>query len=204
MADRYLLLVEDKDDEHVFYHLLRRHRIPERFKIKDKEGIDNLLDTLEVELLASGLERLGIVVDANANIKSRWQAIRDILVRSGYDAPTGLDANGTIVEGNSRPRVGVWVMPNNTLPGALEDFVRFLVPAGDSLWNKAADCLAQIPEQDRRFPPERHSKAHIHTWLAWQEEPGAPLGLTITKRYLSADAPHARQLMDWIRRLFDL
>ncbi len=46
--------------------------------------------------------------------------------------------------------------------------------------------------------------AEIHTWLAWQEEPGSPLGQAITKRYLDADAPRAQQLMDWVRRLFDL
>ena len=95
-------------------------------------------------------------------------------------------------------------MPNNQFPGMLEDFIQFLVPAGDPLWARAADCLERIPEQDQRFPKEHQGKAHIHTWLAWQEEPGTPLGLAITKRYLDADAPHAQQLMGWIRRLFDL
>jgi hypothetical protein len=47
-------------------------------------------------------------------------------------------------------------------------------------------------------------KAQLHTWLAWQEQPGTPLGLAITNRYLDADALHAQQLMDWIRQLFDL
>ena len=47
-------------------------------------------------------------------------------------------------------------------------------------------------------------KAQLHTWLAWQEQPGTPLGLAITNRYLDANAPHAQKLMDWIRQLFDL
>ncbi|MGH9822270.1 MAG: DUF3226 domain-containing protein [Blastocatellia bacterium] len=45
-------------------------------------------------------------------------------------------------------------------------------------------------------------KAHIHTWLAWQEKPGLPLGLAITFRYLNPDAPSAQQLVAWVRRLF--
>ncbi len=61
-----------------------------------------------------------------------------------------------------------------------------------------------IIEEDRRFRDVYESKAHIHTWLAWQKEPGKPLGQAITARYLDADAPHAQQLMDWIRKLFDL
>lgn len=46
MIERHFLLVEGKDDEHVFYHLLQHHQIPERFKIINKEGVENLLDTL--------------------------------------------------------------------------------------------------------------------------------------------------------------
>ena len=75
MADKAVLLVEGKDDQHVFFSLLEFHRIPEVFRIKDKQGIDNLLGTLDVELLASELEQLGIVVDADIDIASRWQRI---------------------------------------------------------------------------------------------------------------------------------
>ena len=32
------LLVEGKDDEHVFYSLLKHHQIPRRFEIKNKES----------------------------------------------------------------------------------------------------------------------------------------------------------------------
>jgi hypothetical protein len=86
----------------------------------------------------------------------------------------------------------------------LEDFIRFLVPTNDSLWPQAGDCLQQIPEGDRRFPKAHQAKAHLYTWLAWQEEPGAPIGLSITKRYLDADSPNAQILINWIRRLFVL
>ncbi len=208
MTDRYLLLVEGRDDEHVFYHLLKHYQIPEQFKIKNKEGIENLLGTLSTELKRSDLERLGIVVDANTDIEARWTALCNILLKSGnVDMTTAPDSDGTIVVLEQPDRsltVGVWVMPNNQFPGMLEDFIQFLVPAGDPLWARAADCLERIPEQDQRFPKEHQGKAHIHTWLAWQEEPGTPLGLAITKRYLDADAPPAQQLMGWIRRLFDL
>jgi len=95
-------------------------------------------------------------------------------------------------------------MPNNTLPGILEDFVSFLIPDDDALWNKAKECVKQIPEQERRFSDLAQSKAYIHTWLAWQNEPGRPLGQAITNRYLDADAPNAKKLVNWICRLFDI
>ena len=79
-----------------------------------------------------------------------------------------------------------------------------LIPTGDMLWPMAQDIVQQVIAKDRRFPQTQEMKANIHTWLAWQEEPGKPMGQAITKRYLKAEAPHAQQLMTWIRRLFDL
>ena len=93
-------------------------------------------------------------------------------------------------------------MPDNQSPGALEDFIRSLVPTSDDLWDKAKLNVDEIPTP--RFPPERRSKAYMHTWLAWQEEPGKPLGQAISARYLDPNAPHAQQLIAWIRRLFEL
>jgi hypothetical protein len=93
-------------------------------------------------------------------------------------------------------------MPDNELEGILEDFVAFLVPTGDSLWPYAKECVQQIP--DRRFGLHQQSKADIHTWLAWQAEPGRPLGLAIQSRYLDPNAPHAQKLVGWLRRLFEI
>lgn len=205
MADRYLLLVEGKDDEHVFYHLLKHHQVPQQFAVKRQDGIDRLLETLPVQLKASDLERLGVVVDANTNLDARWQSLRDILIRAGYHGiPLSPHPDGTVVEQAGKPIVGIWLMPDNRLPGTLEDFCGFLVPPDDPLWGRAERCLQQIPEDERRFPMERWSQARIHTWLAWQKEPGAPLGQAITARYLDADAPHVQQLMNWVRRVFGL
>ena len=205
MADQFLMLVEGRDDEHVLYHLLEHHKVPDGFKIRDKKGIDNLLETLDVELIGSGLKRLGIVIDADVNIQGRWDALRSILVKSGYiTVPTKPEAAGTIIEQVGLPVVGLWLMPDNALPGMLENFIAFLVPPGDGLWPLSEGCLQEAMALDCRFAVTHRPKALIHTWLAWQEEPGTPLGLAITKRYLDADAPHAQQLIAWIRRLFEL
>jgi hypothetical protein len=100
--------------------------------------------------------------------------------------------------------VGIWLMPDNQFPGMLEDFVSFLIPQSDALWQKVDNCLNQIPEKERRFSLDHRIKAQLHTWLAWQKEPGKPLGTAITARYLDAEAAHAQQLIAWIRRLFDI
>ena len=199
------LLVEGKDDEHVFYSLLKHHQVPRRFEIKNKESINKLLDTLEVELLSSDLGRLGIIIDADTDVAARWQALRDRLIRSGYSTvPTTPNSNGTIIEEEGRPIIGIWLMPDNKIPGMLENFVSFLIPPGDSLWPMAEDVIHKVIEKERRFRETYHMKAQLHTWLAWQEQPGTPLGLAITNRYFDANAPHAQQLITWIRQLFNL
>ena len=86
----------------------------------------------------------------------------------------------------------------------IEDFIKFLVPKDDVLWPLAEEIVQRVIETDQKFRPSYKSKAYLHTWLAWQEEPGGPMGQAITKRYLNADEIHARQLIAWIRRLFEL
>jgi hypothetical protein len=96
-------------------------------------------------------------------------------------------------------------MPNNEGAGILEDFVSFLVPPDAApLWKQAKNCVKKIPLEQRRFPASHHIKAEVYTWLAWQAEPGRPLGVAIRAKYLDAEALHARKLVAWLRQLFEL
>jgi len=202
MADKNVLLVEGKDDLQVLRHLLRHHRIPEPF-IKENEGVDRLLESLPQQLKSSELERLGVVLDANASLAGRWESLRNIAIKSGYtNVPVHPDSSGTIIKQQDKPGIGFWLMPDNTIPGMLEDFVQHLVTENGVLWTLANDSLQRIPKPEQRFPDSHRIKAHIHTWLAWQEEPGTPMGLAITKRYFKGDAPLAQKFIAWIRRLF--
>lgn len=205
MANKAVLLVEGKGDEHVLYSLLMHYQVPQGFEVVNKEGISKLLNDLDVEIDRSDLQQLGIIVDADTDLSSRWQSLRNRLLSLGYVAtPDTPRTGGTIVTQEDRPVIGIWLMPDNTLPGMLEHFVSFLGATDDPLWRTADDCLNEIPEDQRRFSPNHRIKAQIHTWLAWQEEPGTPFGSAITKRYLDANAPHAQQLIAWVRTLFNL
>lgn len=202
MAEKIVLLVEGKDDENVIRNIFRHHKIAQPLHIKEKQGVDNLLETLDVELLDSDLERLGIIVDADVDSANQWTRIANILKKSGYNNMPDLpDSTGTIVIQSGLPLIGIWLMPDNSLPGMLENFVSFLIPQSDNLWGRAKQVVEEIPETQRQFQPQHTIKAQIHTWLAWQKEPGKPLGLAITFRYLDADALHAKKFIDWINKL---
>lgn len=81
-----------------------------------------------------------------------------------------------------------------------------VMPQDDLLWPMVDEAVLKVKtlEEKHRFRDVHESKAYIHTWLAWQKEPGKPMGQAITARYLDADALHARQLINWIRKLYDL
>jgi hypothetical protein len=203
MADRLLLVVEGPDDKHVIYAIVTRHDFKPEFEVKDEGGYETLRDRLSPRLKPGGdLERLGIVVDADTDASARWQSIKGVLERSGYaNVPDEPDLTGTVVDHEILPRVGVWIMPDNSHLGMIEDFLRFLVPENDSLIGRARACLDDIPVEERRFG-QRHSKALIHTWLAWQAAPGTPLGQAITKRYFETEGPRVSSFLGWLTRLF--
>lgn len=202
MGATQVLLVEGINDLHVFCNLFERHEIPETFRVKNKEGITKLLDELDVELLASDLKSLGVVVDADTHIEGRWQSLLHHLENCGYqDLPTAPDANGTLIVQAGLPKIGIWLMPDNRLGGTLEDFIAYLIPAGDNLWDYAKQVVAAI-EPDKRLFKSHVAKANIHTWLAWQEQPGTPMGSAIKAQYLDSDAVHVVAFVNWIKKLF--
>ena len=47
-----------------------------------------------------------------------------------------------------------------------------------------------------------HAKSHLHTWLAWQREPGRPFGTALTAQIFGHDSPETLAFLAWFRRLF--
>lgn len=84
-----ILLVEGNDDLHVCRNLLHCYSLDNSIEIKDKKGIDNILRTLHVEIKGSEVGKLGVIVDADDDIASRWNSLRQILINAHYKhAPT--------------------------------------------------------------------------------------------------------------------
>lgn len=200
---RRLIWVEGKDDSAVVQALCGRHQVPQVFRVEAQGGVKELLADFYTELRAPDVERFGVVVDANGNPQARWDSIRNALQAEGYPGvPDRLQGEGMIIPGTPhRPVFGAWIMPDNASPGALEDFAASLVSVDDPLWARAGETVDAIPEEQRRFPSVRRSKALIHTWLSWQEDPGSPMGQAIGKGDLHAQAPSAQRFVSWLRRL---
>ncbi len=202
MGTPRLLLVEGPDDEHVVKAICKAHSIsvPDAFAIQQKQGCDQLLESIPVELKASDRERLAVILDANDSLAKRWDQLTYRLHEAGCAGiPKQPQPEGTVLTVSEELRFGVWLMPDNRLPGMLEDFLGFLVPQGDALLPRVDGFLDGIPEDIRPFPAAHRCKARIHSWLALQEEPGRPLGQAITYRYLDAQRSVVDPFVKWMR-----
>ena len=221
MAVNRVLLVEGSVDLHVLAHIFKAHGHECKIIIREQEGIDkvkkrldenifdNLLEDLPVELKGSEVVALGIIVDADLDVKARWQSLANKLKDLEYEnVPDLPKATGTICTNKDLPKIGVWLMPDNTLPGMLEDFVKLLVPDEQKgLMQRAEEAVESIPKAERQFITEnsdKTAKAQIHTYLAWQSRPGVPYGIAIREKFLKADSPQTVDLMNWIKELFNL
>ena len=196
------LLVEGNDDQHVIWALCEKFNIPEVFDVIDCEGIDNLYESIPVRFKQSEIRTVGIIIDADIHLDDRWKRIKELLFNQGFKVPEDLPAEGLILS-KGNVKAGVWIMPSNNTNGLLEDFVSFLVPQDDKLLPIVDATLTDIENKKlNKYSLIHKSKARIHSWLSWQEDPGTPMGLSITKRYLTTDNERCQQLISWLQELF--
>ena len=207
----YRLLVEGKNDQHVVWNLADRLKLKETFDVEAKDSYTQLIGALPTLLKSTNtLKRLGVVVDADENGEAHWRAIRTILGKSGYysSLPETLPQEGLICQPDDEEQliVGVWIMPDNRMNGMLEDFVAYMIPdyTNDPLLKKTDEVLAELESEGlNAYKLVHHAKARIHTWLAWQDEPGVPMGTAITKYLLSTDGELCASFIRWLELLFE-
>lgn len=194
-----VLLVEGVDDKHVVWHLCSKLAPDLEFDCLEKGSYGQLLRAIPVEMKVPGREAVGILMDADDDISARWEAIHYRVNDTSNTFPNALLPSGTILTG--KPRVGIWLMPDNQNAGELEDFVLQLLPADDPVWPRAERFVEGIPEMHREFRPQKVRRAKIHAWLATRQKP-RQMGAAIGAGSLNATAPAAKALVDWLTALF--
>jgi len=100
-------------------------------------------------------------------------------------------------------RFGAWLWPDSQSPGGLEDFVRGLVPAGDACWSRAVAATgAELKAPRTHLKSKTRAKAELHTFLAWQREPGTRYGAAVQRGFLVPSGPAVDAFLSWFRRLY--
>lgn len=172
-------------------------------------GINSALEKLRISLSEPELSHIGLIVDANdAGPLLTWQKIRNILsaffashTLSAADAQTG----AKVISEASMPTIGIWIMPDNTNQGYLEHFLSSMIPHNNELWHHADATLNHLNTTPFNIiPSSRMQKALLHTWLAWQKEPGKPFGQAIDAGYFNINTPLIEPFLEWFTNTFEL
>lgn len=205
-----LLLVEGATERRLLPELLEANGIDwpkhdPQVHIEEFGGFENFWrdQVMLTYLKAPQTEAVGLVFDADEPEDHRWQTVVSRCRSFGVTLPEQPNVDGFIVSSTEPgPRFGVWMMPNNQSRGYLETFLHFLVPAGE-LWDYADESVEGALGRGAAFSRERErDKAKIHTWLAWQREPGKQLHDAVKHRALEATSPNAANFVSWFRILF--
>ncbi len=174
-----LLVVEGPDDR-VFLSALLRHLGKENdFDIRSLEGVSNFNDMLRTFPGVSGfaqVETLGVIRDADQNVRSAFQSVCSALGNARLSVP-----KQPLTMVGEKPRVSVFIWPDCESAGTLETLC--LTAVHD---DPAMGCVEQYFEcltQHLETMPKTPHKAHLHTFLASREKPGLRLGEAAEKGY---------------------
>ena len=209
---RRRLLVEGGADKRVIPYLMEANGVEwpkgdEPVVIEAQGSVDEILrlGVIEAELRATGLEALGVIVDADRDAAVRWGEVKARCQGEFGNLPADIPAGGLKTVHENGPRFGVWIMPNNRFVGMLEDFLISLMPTeSKSLYGLAQECVVDASSSGAPFKTTHRSKAEIHTWLAWQDEPGKQLHEAVHHRVLDPNMPESQQFVQWFRELFEI
>jgi hypothetical protein len=161
------------------------------------------------ELNVAKRETLGLIVDADDSCANRWQSIRNTCINFIPDLPKDIPLEGLVhntVKKNGKPvKFGVWIMPDNKTSGMLETFLAYLIrDESEILWQYSQKVVSEAKSKGANYKPTHVDKANIHTWLAWQDEPGNQLHIAVKKKVLDPQHPKAVVFVNWFRTLYDL
>lgn len=208
-----LLLVEGINDKKVIHGICSKHNIEPNFEIKDTGSISILKVEFGLTLKSTQLyKKVWLIIDADTNYDDAWRSIRHILVENGGYSnsikPNTPKPNHEIIvlpDDANLITVGIWIMPNNTDVGMLEDFLISLVDKNNTLYTKAVDIVNEIESERAQhigvYKGVHKSKATIHTWLAWQDQPGASLSLAVTKKLFDTNKELCKRFAEWLKAL---
>jgi hypothetical protein len=203
-----VLLVEGDRDLHAVVGLAKQAGISwpaaPPVIIEKLGGKANLRTKLETVLRVPQLTHLGLIVDADEDRDASWQSLRGLLEAHGQlpDTPPAAGWRGSL--SSPQLQLGLWLMPDNEGPGALETLL-LRATTHDRL-QTFADRATDEAKQDHgaTYKLAHRDKARLHAAAAWFDEPGQPLGIAIQRGFVDLMHPDLSAFLAWFRATFDL
>lgn len=212
------LLIVEGNDAIALASLLAKRKLPppvgyaKPLDFKDKfvkvaKGIQNIPAAIDEALSSPELKNLGIIIDANeAGYLSRLDSVlskiaENIEIDSAIRADSG---SGKVIK-TEQITIGIWIMPDNQNNGYLEHFLSNLIPSNDSILPIVQQQIENLKYSNLQvFSEAKKQKAILHTWLAWQKEPGKPFGQAVDAGYFDVNAAPLLQFEEWFKNTFEL
>lgn len=215
MGNKYkgpkVALVEGTTDLHVISALCNQFNVPTNFEINPCGGVDQALEELDSLILSTSpkIEIIGLIIDADKDycnnpeqsFSNRWDEVKLILEKYKYDNLQDFPRISTFTQKN-KPKIGIWLMPNNQNAGMLEDFL--LDSILENHIKTAMDCVKKAKDDKiTSFRNFHESKAIIHTYLSWLHKPGFVKTDSLINNF-KHDSEISRRFVDWLKRLFEV
>lgn len=208
-----ILIVEGVDDRHSVIGLMKNHtNWPEERSewpvwVEVGNSVDQILEPgyLTTEIKASNAKIIGVMLDADIQAHGRYQRIQQLCATLFPDLPAHMPGGGLVIDNGDDKRFGLWLMPDNASEGALETFLRYLVPnPREALWKQACGCVMAAISAGAECRERHVPKANLYTWLAWQDPPGQSPGLALTRQILDPHSRYAEPFVSWFKQLYQL
>ncbi len=208
------LIVEGQDDRQSVVELMRAHipgwpqrgkaNAPVRIRIGNSASEILAAGYLEANLKSSPLRILGVMLDADGGVKpgDRYNSFRQQCQGMFPMLPRHLPRTGLIAD-HADKRLGLWVMPDNSSEGGLEAFLKhFVPPEASRLWSHAVNGCIEARSCGSLYRDSQLDKAHMYSFLAWQDPPGQSPGNAISRDVLDPHSPNAAPFLSWFRALY--
>lgn len=190
------MLVEGRDDQ-LFFEALVAYIGIDEMEVRPYNGKTNLRPFLRSFAATPGFSQvvsLGVVRDADMYPTRALQSVRDSLVAANLPCPvTSLSPAG------DKPKVTVFIVPDDHTPGELEDICLGAVNV-----DPAMDCVVKYMScvnSTVASPPEEHSKAMVHAFLASRQRPDLRLGEAAQAGYWPWDSPAFARVKRFVQTL---
>lgn len=196
-SDR-LLLVEGMDEVNLTTEMLRSWDIGgvQVMDVGGKDKFKSEIDALMSFSRSRGLQlsAIGVLRDADDSSESALQSVTDALRNLNLPAP---GSHGAFEQGT--PSLGVFILPDGTSPGAVEDLCWEAVQGTSA--GKCSTAYLECLEESGALASKNPAKTLVHSYLAAQEDPSSRVGEGALKGYWSFDHPAFDPLRNFVSRL---
>ena len=191
-----LLAVEGEDEINFFERLLAHIGISERVDVRKSGGKDNFKNLMQAFTVTRGfrdIEMIAVIRDADDNAEDAFRSVSGVLKKMGMKPPArpGQFSNGI-------PAVGIFIVPDNSSVGMLEDLCL------DTVENhEAMKCVEGFIECTQRLSeaPKNISKAKVQAFLAAKPRIVGSIGLGAQRDYWDFESKRLQPLIAFLNHL---